>query len=170
MGFGGSKLTSPGSPLDLSALQMSKSGDQQSIRFNSFVDRQIAQQIDQGEPMLVMSRRDALRAVQDETLTKSEERGRLARCGMDMGHHAAKHMQHLRENAHDWVDYAHQRYVQTPPFVPGYDHDAILEASVHSSLSARSGSSNKSNGRSSLNGNKRFDSGHGYAPSRTLSH
>ena len=146
----------------LRSTSMESDMSQNSTRFNSFVERQLDQQGQYGIPTIVLSRRDALRAAQDEILSKSEDRIRLARCGLDHGREH-KHMRKMREHINDWVDYAHVKYVNTPPV---NNHPVHLnENGEPEPLSARSNISKKSTGR---NQNPNFDSSHTYAPPRNL--
>ena len=147
-------------PLRSSSLESEMS--QNSVRFDAFVDRQMDEQGRNGIPTIVLSRRDALRAAQDEILSKSEDRIRLARCGLDHGRNH-RHMKLMREHTHDWVDYAQVKYESTPPVNPmhlGIDGES-------GALSARSGKSNGSR-KGSARGNPLFDSSHSYAPSRNI--
>merc|ERR1711916_163706 len=147
-------------PLRSSSMESELS--QNSTRFNSFVDRHLEDQNQLEVPTIVLSRRDALRAAQDEILSKSEDRIRLARCGLDHGREH-KYMRKMREHVTDWVDYAHVKYVSTPPV--GNHPVRLNENGEPEPLSARSNTSKNSIGR---NQNPNFDSSHTYAPPRNI--
>lgn len=83
----------------------------QSVRFEKAIEQQLNLVTASGQETVVMSRRDAMRALQDELLQKSPDVLRLSRCGFV----SKLHHHNLAEHAHDWYDVAGLHHYRQHP-------------------------------------------------------
>jgi hypothetical protein len=114
----------------------------QSLRFDAAIEKQLGLIAAAGQETIVMSRRDALRAVQDELLERSPEHAWLARCGLA----ARLQHRHIVSGVHDWVDYASHHYKQHPEVVQHVTGSVTTVMTIKSAVSKTTNSDGGASG------------------------